>query len=168
MSLQTGGRAVGGYLDEVEIGLLGQSQGVADGDDADLFAVGTDEPDLGYADPVVDAGLGADGASSMSTGCERKGGLRARAKAPPVQHANDRERSTTNSSRCAEALRWTGPDDPWRRQVGGGLRLIGPAFAGPVVAQGYLSRAGRRLAWAARLRPPMGAGRELASRPGPP
>ena len=31
--------------------------------DADLFAVGTDKPHLVDADPVVDPGLGADGAS---------------------------------------------------------------------------------------------------------
>ena len=51
-------------LDEVEVRLLGESQGVLDADDADLLAVGADEPDLGDADPVVDAGLGADGSSS--------------------------------------------------------------------------------------------------------
>jgi len=34
-----------------------------DGDDADLLAVGTDEPNLRNTDPVVDAGLDADGTS---------------------------------------------------------------------------------------------------------
>src|SRR4029453_14071030 len=43
-----------GDLDQVEIGLLGQTQRVTDG---------TDKPPLVYADPVVDPGLGADGAS---------------------------------------------------------------------------------------------------------
>src|SRR3954453_6539532 len=51
-------------LDEVEVGLLGQSQCIADGDDADLLTVGTDEPHFRDADPVVDAGFDADGASS--------------------------------------------------------------------------------------------------------
>ncbi|MDT7548617.1 MAG: hypothetical protein QOE84_1011, partial [Actinomycetota bacterium] len=36
----------------------------ADGDDADLLAVRTDQPYLGDTDPVVDAGFSADGASS--------------------------------------------------------------------------------------------------------
>ena len=47
-------------LDEIEVGLLGQPQGVLDTDDADGFSVGTDESDLGYPDPVVDAQLGGD------------------------------------------------------------------------------------------------------------
>src|SRR5436189_5626453 len=51
-------------LDEIEVGLLGQPQSIADGDDADLLTVQTDEPHLGDADPVVDAGFDADGASS--------------------------------------------------------------------------------------------------------
>ncbi len=53
----------GGYLDQVEICFLGQSQCVADGDDADLLSVRTDETNFWYADPIVDTGLGADGAS---------------------------------------------------------------------------------------------------------
>ena len=74
-------------LDEVEVGLLGQPQRVADGDDADLLAVGTDEPHLGDADPVVDPGLSADGASSIwlvkDPGHEK--GFRARSSRKP-QH----------------------------------------------------------------------------------
>ena len=53
----------GGDLDEVEVGLLREPEGVLDADDADGLAVGADEPDLGYPDPVVDAQLGADGSS---------------------------------------------------------------------------------------------------------
>ena len=50
-------------LDKIEIGLLGQPERIADGDDADLLTVRTDEPHFGDADPVVDAGFDADGAS---------------------------------------------------------------------------------------------------------
>jgi hypothetical protein len=42
---------------------LGQAQCIADGDDADLLTVGTDETYFGDTDPVVDAGFDADGAS---------------------------------------------------------------------------------------------------------
>jgi hypothetical protein len=52
-----------GDLDEVEVGLLGKLERVFDADDADLLAGGADETDLGNTDPVVDAVLGADGAS---------------------------------------------------------------------------------------------------------
>src|SRR3954453_6537004 len=62
------GRTGGGSdLDEVEVCLLSESQRVADGDDADLLAVGTDESHFGNADPVVDAGFDADEASSDFT-----------------------------------------------------------------------------------------------------
>jgi hypothetical protein len=57
------GSGHGRDLDEVEVGLLGQPQRVADGDDADLLAVGPDQSHLGDADPVVDAWLSADAAS---------------------------------------------------------------------------------------------------------
>ena len=50
-------------LDEVEVAVLGELEGLVDRHDADLLAGGTDQPDLGDADPVVDAGLSADGAS---------------------------------------------------------------------------------------------------------
>src|SRR5699024_10466887 len=49
-----------GDLDQVEIRLLGKPGGVLDPDDADLFSVGADEPDLWNSDPVIDAGLRAD------------------------------------------------------------------------------------------------------------
>jgi hypothetical protein len=64
MSLATGGRAIGRDLDEVEVGVLGELDGLADGDDADLLAVRADQTHLGDADPVVDAGFSADVASS--------------------------------------------------------------------------------------------------------
>jgi hypothetical protein len=57
---------VGGHLDQVQVGLLGQPEGVLDADDAHLLAVGSDQPDLGNADAVVDAGFDADGSSSCS------------------------------------------------------------------------------------------------------
>ncbi|GLX99327.1 hypothetical protein Hesp01_72770 [Herbidospora sp. NBRC 101105] len=50
-------------LNEIEVGLLGELQGVVDGDDADLLAVRADEADLGDTNTIVDAGLGADGTS---------------------------------------------------------------------------------------------------------
>ncbi|GAB3301427.1 hypothetical protein GCM10027298_16540 [Epidermidibacterium keratini] len=51
---------VGGYLDQVKVGLLGQAQGIFDLDDADLFPFGADEAYLRYADALVDARLDAD------------------------------------------------------------------------------------------------------------
>ena len=56
-----------GDLDEVEVCLLRQPQRVADGDDADLLTVRTDQAHLVDADPVVDPGLSADGASRVSS-----------------------------------------------------------------------------------------------------
>jgi hypothetical protein len=57
---------------------LCQPEGIADGDDPYLLTVGTDEPDLGNTDPVVDAWLVADGASSwdVSVGQIRRPGER--------------------------------------------------------------------------------------------
>ena len=55
MSLQTGRLGHRGNLDEVEVSLLGQTQGVFDADDADLLAVGANQPHLGNPDAVVDA-----------------------------------------------------------------------------------------------------------------
>ncbi|GAB2455108.1 hypothetical protein GCM10007967_06430 [Xylanimonas ulmi] len=52
--------SVRGDLDQVEVGVLGELQGDCRGDNADLLSARTDEPDLGDADPVVDARL-ADG-----------------------------------------------------------------------------------------------------------
>ena len=60
MSLQTGGRAIGRDLDEIEVGLLRHPQRLSDGDDADLLTLWPDKPNLGNADPVVDAWLDAD------------------------------------------------------------------------------------------------------------
>ncbi len=56
---------VRGYLDQVEIGLDSQAQGIFNTHDADLLAVGSDKPDLRYADTLIDASLSADGASSF-------------------------------------------------------------------------------------------------------
>ena len=63
MSLQTGGRAIGATSTRSRSDSCGQLEGLADRDDADLLAVGADQADLGHADPVVDAGFSADGAS---------------------------------------------------------------------------------------------------------
>ena len=51
-------------LDQVEIGLLSQTQGVLHADNADLLAAGADETHFGNADPFVDTGL-ADVGSSL-------------------------------------------------------------------------------------------------------
>src|SRR5438876_2671436 len=50
-------------LDEVEVEFLGARQGILQRDDADLLAVGTDQPDLGSADALVDARVKRDPAS---------------------------------------------------------------------------------------------------------
>ncbi|GEL99659.1 hypothetical protein CTE05_32060 [Cellulomonas terrae] len=55
--LADGRTSVRCHLDEVEVGVLRQAQGVLHADDADLLAVGADQADLGDADPIVDAGL---------------------------------------------------------------------------------------------------------------
>ncbi len=52
--------ALRGDLDEVEVRLLGKLQGLVGRHDADRLPVGSDEPDLGNPDPVVDSQLGAD------------------------------------------------------------------------------------------------------------
>ena len=57
-----------GDLDKVEVGLLGQPEGVLDADDADLLTIGSDQPHLGDADAVVDAGLSSNGFSSWLGG----------------------------------------------------------------------------------------------------
>ena len=55
---------LGGHLDQVEVGLAGQAEGVLDTDDPDLLPVGADQSHLGNADALVDAGLCADELSS--------------------------------------------------------------------------------------------------------
>src|SRR6478735_7689161 len=62
------GASLRGDLDEVEVGLDGKLECLVGRHDANGLAVGSYEPDLGYADPVVDAQLGADGSSSGSVG----------------------------------------------------------------------------------------------------
>ena len=64
LCLAHGGPCIGRDLDQVEIGLLRQSQRVLHADDADLLAAGADEAHLGDADPFIDTGL-ADGCSSL-------------------------------------------------------------------------------------------------------
>ena len=58
--LADGWAGVRGDLDQIEIGFLRQSQGFADRDNADLLTLGSDEANLGNADPVVNAWLDAD------------------------------------------------------------------------------------------------------------
>src|SRR5690606_8703783 len=61
-------------LDEVELGLLRKAQGVLDAHDSDLFAVRSDQANLGNADAVVDARLCADGVSSYRRRGMRRSG----------------------------------------------------------------------------------------------
>lgn len=65
-------------LDEIEILLPGLSQCLGELDDADLFAVGADEPDAGDLDLRVDPLLFADAGASMSMGRDAGG------REPPV------------------------------------------------------------------------------------
>ena len=58
--LADGWAGVRGDLDQIEIGFLRQSQGFADRDNADLLTLGSDEANLGNADPVVNAWFDAD------------------------------------------------------------------------------------------------------------
>jgi hypothetical protein len=52
--LAHGGLGVRGHLDQIEVGFLGQAQGILNTDDPDLFTVGTDHPHLWDADTIVD------------------------------------------------------------------------------------------------------------------
>src|SRR5262249_23675433 len=56
-------------LHQVEIGLPGKVECLGDGNDADLFAVRTDESDLGHANALVDTRFGADGSSLGYIAC---------------------------------------------------------------------------------------------------
>ena len=101
-----------GDLDQVEIGLLGELEGLARGDDADGLAVGSDEPDLGYPDPVVDAQLGAD-VSSMSFGWPTRGRLVGDDESPRATHGGsmDHTRDARPPGHRTPRLARTGPDD---------------------------------------------------------
>ena len=63
------------HLDEIEVGLLRESQGVVDADDADGLAVRANEPNFGHPNPVVDAQLRADGSSMWSSGVVLRRGI---------------------------------------------------------------------------------------------
>src|SRR5699024_11709655 len=45
------------YLDEIEICLAGEIERLANGNDTDLFTIGSDQPNLGNPNPVIDARL---------------------------------------------------------------------------------------------------------------
>ena len=60
MSLQTGGRAVGATSTRSRSASWASRSASFDRDDPDLLAVRADEPDLRYADALVDTGFGAD------------------------------------------------------------------------------------------------------------
>ncbi|BCQ05323.1 hypothetical protein TPCV14_13670 [Cutibacterium avidum] len=49
------------HLNQIEVLLAGELQGLLDPDDSDLFAIGADQAHLGNADPLVDAGFSTDG-----------------------------------------------------------------------------------------------------------
>ena len=52
------GRArVGGHLDQIEVALLGEAQGVGRLEHPHLVALVVDQPDLGHADALVDPRL---------------------------------------------------------------------------------------------------------------
>jgi hypothetical protein len=80
---------LGRDLDEVEIGLLGETQRVFNPDDADLLPVGADQPHLRDADTVVNPGL-ADvvllHAVTKTTGTWEKAPERGRAEASVRWH----------------------------------------------------------------------------------
>src|SRR5829696_9090391 len=112
------------HLDRIELGFLGQPERILDAHDADLLALGTDEPYFGDADPVVDAGLGADGASSVS-GQERRS-RRPRSTGPEACRPAATPRPPRRTSTPA------GPDPAARRRRLGWereLRLRTPAWA---------------------------------------
>ena len=58
--LADGWAGVRSDLDKIEIGFLRQSQGFADRNNADLLTLGSDEANLGNADPVVNTWFDAD------------------------------------------------------------------------------------------------------------
>ncbi|GMA37215.1 hypothetical protein GCM10025876_34190 [Demequina litorisediminis] len=66
MRLGDRGPRVRSDLDQVEFGLLRQTERILDTDDADLFALGADEADFRNTDAIVDAGL-VDGGSFLSS-----------------------------------------------------------------------------------------------------
>ena len=55
------------HLDEVQVGLLSQAQGVLHSDNTDLLTAGADEAHLMDADPVVNTGLADDSSSLLAT-----------------------------------------------------------------------------------------------------
>ena len=85
----------GGDLDQVEIAFLGQPERLADGNDAHLLAVRTDQSHLWDANPVVDARFCADGASSYAllwaaTGAPQKRRALRIAQSPPPRLRRER------------------------------------------------------------------------------
>src|SRR6478672_7034400 len=133
------GASLRGDLDEVEVGLLGQLECLVGRHDPNGLTVGSDEPDLGYADPLVDAQLGADTSSSGSGGWEplapltstrrRTGGEMQ--KAPAVCQAGASRHTpplagkllshTCDVRSCGTG---PGPDDLWCRAIGAGGRRV--------------------------------------------
>src|SRR5690606_41117553 len=55
--LDHGGLGVGRHLDQIQIGLLRETQSVLDADDTDLFSTRAHEANLGDADAVVGSGI---------------------------------------------------------------------------------------------------------------
>ena len=101
-------------------------------DDADLLTVRTDQAHLGDADPVVDPGLGADGASGLSSGWifsspGHEKGFRGRAhgslntQPAPGRSPASRQRTPSHRAAAARAADRPGPDDlraQWCRSCG--------------------------------------------------
>src|SRR5690606_6830908 len=90
--LDHGGLGVGRHLDQIQIGLLRETQSVLDADDTDLFSTRAHEADLGDADAVVGSGI-AD-AGLLHSAC----GVR-----PEARHAREeiRTRATGSNRRSA-------------------------------------------------------------------
>ena len=59
-------------LDQIEIMFAGKLQRLLHADDADLLAVGSDEADLGDADPIVDTRFSTDVFLQLLAGGQRK------------------------------------------------------------------------------------------------
>ncbi|MCU1407084.1 MAG: hypothetical protein JWQ43_3387, partial [Glaciihabitans sp.] len=55
--LRDGRLGVGSYLNQIQVGLLGQTKCVFDSDNADLLAIGANKTDLRNADSVIGTGI---------------------------------------------------------------------------------------------------------------
>ena len=143
-----------GDLDQIQVRLGGEFEGLADRHDADLLALGADETDLGDADPVVDPRFGADGTSSVGCWCsvvavrsrpERRERPRCASAHGAAVDIADRSRRPdwTATRRCrwmAQLTPGTGPDASMFRRSGG--RLWRLPLAHPRCTRGLVAMTG--------------------------